>query len=261
MSTQEASARHEKDIHTLKIFEIVSMIVLIGVLAFLSYHILQSFRYEDVYQEVLGSEATFNLILMFWGAMTIQAALMIRTSFVRLSRNKIGDKTGDNPFAGWRFTFFNPLIGTLILLPAITAGVFNDDSVGTVGSFFLILGMSFIALLLSALVAAFIIAPLELLIRGIVGVIRGDRSKASYVFFGLVVGAITAVTILGAMAVDTNRSYPAGSFQALLALLGIPGAYDVKDETLLWVARGIVAAIVVFCIYVSKAEKKSDNKL
>lgn len=236
------------------------MIVLVGVLAFLSYHILQSFRYEQTYQEHLGSEATFNLMLMFWGAITIQGALMIRTSFVRISRNKLENGTGDNPFEGWRFTFFTPLIGPLILLPAIVAGVLNDDSVGSVGSFFLVLGMSFIALLLSALVAAFILAPIELFIRGIVGIIKGDKSKASYVVFGLIVGAITAVITLGAMAVDTNRPYPAGSAQALLALLGIPGAYDIKDETLLWAARGVVAALVVFFIYVYNAGKKLDKK-
>ena len=259
ISKEEAARRRAKSLRNFKLFEVVSLVLLTAVLVFLSYHIFQSYYNEDAYKAVLGSDATFNLTLIFWGAITLQAALMIRTGFVRnAADNLISEDKTDHPFKGWRFTLFTPLLGVIILLPAILAGVFNDDDINTVGVFFLMLLMSCMAFLLSALVAAFIIAPIELLIRGVVALIKGDRSKVHYVLIGTFIAGLTAFIVLGSMSVAAELPYPAGSFQVLLALFGIPGGYEVTNETLLWVTRGILAAIIGFWIIMSLTGKKEQ---
>ncbi len=260
ISKAEAQRRRAKSLRNFKLFEVISIALLTAVLVFLSYHIFQSLQHEDAYRAVLGSEATFNLMLMFWGAITLQGALMLRAGFVRnAADNRISEDSTDHPFKGWRFTPFTPLLATAILLPSILAGAFSDEDINTVGAFFLMLVMSCMALLLSALVAAFIITPLELLFRGIVGLIKGDRSKVGFVVFGSFIAALTAFIILGSMAASADLPYPAGSFQVLLALLGIPGGYVINDEMLLWITRGVLAVIVGFIAYALYKGKKRDT--
>ncbi|MFZ1301544.1 MAG: hypothetical protein WAQ27_03135 [Candidatus Microsaccharimonas sp.] len=245
ISKQEAAKRRQASLKGFKTFEIVSIVVLAVVLIALTFLILAASKGDEA-----GSEALFNATLLFWSAVTLQSALMIRTSFVRLNRdNYVSEDRTDHPFRGWRFTPFTPLLGAIILLPLIISGVYNTDDVNAVGAFFLMLVLGLIAFLIGFLVAAFIIAPIEALTRGIIALAKGDKTKIGYIYFGLFVAALTSFIIVGTLAVDPHSPYPAGSFQVALALLGIPGNYSIESEALLWVARllivGIIAAFVV----------------
>lgn len=204
------------------------------------------------------NEAAINAMILFWGAISLQAALMIRAGFVRQAKDDLlSDDPNDNPFRGWRLTYFTPLLGFLILIPAISAGVFNDDSGNLVGPILMILLMNFGALLMGALVAAFIVAPVDFIIRGIVALIKGDTSRSGYIVFGVIILVIMTFILVGSAAVSPGTPYPVGSGQILIALLGLPGDYYVKSETLLWVARSIIVGLVAFFVGLRYVGKKA----
>ncbi len=250
ISPEEAIRRRKVSIKKIRMFEIVSIAILTAVLVGLSFLVLDSLKPEA------ENEAAINAMILFWGAISLQAALMIRAGFIRQSKDDLlsEDRT-DHPFRGWRLTYFTPLLGFLILIPAIAAGVFNDDSGNLVGSVFMVLLMNFGALLMGALVAAFIVAPIDLIVRGIIALVKGDKSRSGYIVFGLIILVITTFIFVGSAAVSPDAPYPVGSGQILFALLGIPGNYDVKSEALLWVARGIIVGLVLFFVWLRYAGK------
>ena len=249
---EEAAKRRAASLRRFKRFDLISAAVLTVVLIALSFVIYEATKPSA------PNEAVLNATLLFWAAITLQSALMIRTSFVRLSADdKVSEDKTDHPFRGWKFTYFTPLIGTAILLPAILSGVYSGDGITVVGGFFLVLAMSFVSLLLGALVAAFIITPIELIIRGFIALAKGDKTKTGYLYFGFFAAALTTMIILGTMAVNPDSAYPRGSFEIVLAILGIPGGYSVESEVLLWVVRGIIIALI--SAYVISVNSRKDK--
>ncbi len=249
----EALKRRAASLRRLKFFDIISVTVLTIVLIIITFLVFEAAKPDA------PNEAVINTMLLFWGAITLQSALMLRASFVRLSRDdRISEDDKDHPFKGWRLTPFTPVIATVILIPAILAGVYDGDDINTIGSLLLMFSMNFAALLLGALVAAFIIAPLEAIARGLIALARGDKTKNGYLYFGIFAAAITAFIVVGTMAVNPDSPYPIGMFEVALALLGIPGGYSVDSEGLLWLARVLILGILAV-LFIPARRKKNKS--
>lgn len=207
------------------------------------------------------NEALFNMYMVYWGIYLVYIAFMIRTAVVRMNHDytQVSDDKTDSLFRGLRLTWFAPLIALLILIPSFMSGVFLDSEM-TTGA---MIGFSFFALVIATigapLVAAFVIAPIELLLRGIIAIVRRDTSRMHYAVVGLSIAGLTAFIAFGTAAVSPALPYPAGSVQVVLALLGIPGDYDVKSEVFLWVTRAIVLFYVLLIAYATMAKPKQKQ--
>ena len=251
ISKAEAMRRRAKSMRRFMLFEIISGAVVTCALIYLGFQFFEANKPEA------ENEAVFQVMLWFWGLVTLHSAIIIRTSVVRLNHdNLISEDTTDHFFRGWRLTPFIPVIGLIIMTPAILSGMFNGDDIGTVGNFFMMLMLLFVASLLGPLVAAFIIAPIELIIRGVIALIKGDKTRIGYVIVGGVIASLTVFIALGSMAVSAGMPYPAGSVQIVLALLGIPGDYRVNSEGLLWLTRLLLLGLVIFFIAIRAQGKR-----
>lgn len=133
----------------------------------------------------------------------------------------------------------------LIQLPWIFAGAFNDDQTGTGATFFLLMLFDVIGLpLLGILAAAFIIFPIESTIRGTIRLIRTRGKEKVQLIIGLFGLMILSLIASGVLAVDPDNSGPVGQGQIILALLGLPGGYEVINEPLLWLTRLLFVAFI-----------------
>lgn len=256
ISKEEATRLRAKSLRRFKIFERTSFVVLGLFFAYVATQMMAALQPDA------PNEALFNATLLAWGALALHAAIVIRTSVVRLSADdRISlDKT-DNPFRGWLLTPFTPLLLIAFQTPALLSGAYNGEDSGVVVAFLLMLLLGYGALLSGALVAAFIIAPIELMVRGAIALVKGDKSRSNYFVAGAVITSLTVFIVLGTLSVSPDSPYPAGSFQVLLALFGIPGGYDIKDDTLLWITRGLLAAIIAFFVYVRIAGKRQVSEV
>lgn len=118
------------------------------------------------------------------------------------------------------------------------------DIVGALGitAFLIVLG-----LLLGPVLWFFVVMPLTALVAAIIRIVRREKNAAVGLVMPLVLLAVTAVIVIGALAVDLSDALPgrAGGIQVIWAILGVPGVYAVDSEPLLWVVRVIVAVIVL----------------
>ena len=91
----------------------------------------------------------------------------------------------------------------------------------------------------------FVLAPLELIARGVKGISKGDRKNGlSILGIGLYIAAVTAFSFIGGLAIETERFGPAAWPAIIFSLLGLPGAYEVESEVLLWVARLLAVLLI-----------------
>ena len=211
------------------------------------------------------SERISGLMLGIGAAIALQAALMIRYGFKRIRKDqKVSNDLDDGPFSGWRFTFWSPIAAILVLTPWIVSGTFNADDVNTIGALFFMLLIFYAAVLIGFLLVPFIFLPLELIATALYSlVVKRDTSKIGYLYVGGFIALIT--TFIFVMASATDLYYPgvAGGAAGIPALFGIPGAYDVKNEFLLWVGRAIAAVLITIGIVAylyRKREKKAEKQ-
>lgn len=151
-------------------------------------------------------------------------------------------------FYGLRFSFFTPIIAILVLLPVIISGAFATDDMGIVASGFLLLLVFAVALLLSPIVALLVIAPVELIVRGVVALVKGDKARTGYLFIGGYIALFTVFAIIMSFAVDIDTVYPASTVPIIASLLGLPANYSVENEALLWLGRLILAVLALSLI-------------
>lgn len=171
-------------------------------------------------------------------------------------RKKI-DTAPDAFFYRWLFTWLFPLASFLVILPWIIAGVFNSDDMNTIGSMVILFFAPWVMYLIGSLVAAFVVYPIETTIRGAIKLIAtGGKEGLGQLSIGAYCLLVLGFIVSGSLA--ASSSLVGGSAQADLfaALLGLPGGYVVKDQTLLWVTRVLFVAMIVIPLVFKNAKKK-----
>ncbi|MEV7692856.1 hypothetical protein AB0N73_05940 [Microbacterium sp. NPDC089189] len=142
-------------------------------------------------------------------------------------------------------------VGILVLaIPPITSnpGYFGPATVenllGTLGIHALLI---LVGVLFGPLLWFFIVWPVSALIGAIVGLIRGEKGAHVRLMMPLVLLSLAAFILFGAGALDLSGALP-GRFaapQIVLALLGLPGTYEVQSPVFLWMCRVILVALVL----------------
>lgn len=254
ISKEEAAKRRQASMRRFKRTDFISVVVLTAVLIGLQFRLFQASLTDA------PSTMLFDTFLLYCGAVTLQLAFIILTTFTRFNNDRFmsEDKT-DHLLKGIRFTYFVPLISIAVLLPALFSGVFVDQSTNAADAVWLILLSQFFILLSAPLVAAFVLVPLQLVAKGMVAIIRGDKSQYHLGIVGLLIAGLTAFILVGTLAVAPANPFPVGSIEVVLSILGIPGNYEIQSELYLWVVRGIVAFYIAVFAYSSYRGKKDKS--
>ena len=254
ISKEEAKRRREVSMRRFKWTDRISVIVLAGVLL-----AIQSQLFAAVAPGA-PNEMLLNTTLLYLGVVSLQIAFIISASFMRYNNDLlISEDKSDHVVKGIRWTYFTPLIAVALLLPALFTGVFaSGDMNGAEAAGFIALGL-FLSIILAPLVSFFIIMPLMLIWKGMVAVVRGDKSQRHFGVIGLLIAGLAAFIIIGSAAVTAEAPFPLGSVQVVFAILGIPGNYQIENEVLLWILRGIALFYVVAFVYGSISSKQRKN--
>ena len=145
-----------------------------------------------------------------------------------------------------RLIWFLPAAMALILLPGALR-----DSAGEhppLVELLLLLAATYGSALLGILALMFVLAPLELLGRGILRLLTGRPDGGWLMFTGTLIGLVTTFAVVGAFAVDDLPPGRAATVPLICALLGIPFGYTVESETLLWIARGLAVLLLAMLL-------------
>lgn len=151
---------------------------------------------------------------------------------------------------GWMWWVFGvvPIGIVLCSIPAILRNreYFVAESVGAMlGALAMSYLVVWIGLLLGAIAWFFVVFPLVHLVSALVLVARGERAGAAGLVMPLAMLTLTAIIIVGALALDDLAPGRMAGGQIVMALLGVPGSYEVVWPAGLWIVRGLVAALVL----------------
>lgn len=203
-------------------------------------------------------------------AIGVVAALVVALSFGRLPWDEhIGEIVGtfglivllfavyiriwwaqDRLEAKTRLMWFLPAVVAAILAPSVLAADGSGGNPPVVDVLLLVLA-AYGAALLGFLALIFVLAPLEMLGRGILRLVTGRPDGGWLLFGGALVGLVTIFGVVGAFALDDIPSGRAAMIPVLCALLGIPYGYTVESEVLLWVARGLALLLIAMLLAAS----------
>ena len=138
--------------------------------------------------------------------------------------------------------------GALFALPASLTGTVDLETPGMPDLVLLLLAGA-TTVLLGRLGVFLVWFPVELLIRGVSKVAKGEREGGAYLLGAAGILVLVGFAVAGASAVDTSRSPSQPGFQGevVAALLGVPGDYTVTSPALLVVAR-VFGAIVLLAV-------------
>lgn len=151
---------------------------------------------------------------------------------------------------GWLWWLLGvvPLGIVLCSIPAIQREpeYFVAESLGTMlGTLALMLVMVYLGLLLGALVWFFVVFPVVHLAKALMLMARGERSGAASLVMPLAMLTLTAIIIVGALSLDDLLPGRMAGGQIVMALLGVPGSYEVVWPAGLWIVRGLVMALIL----------------
>lgn len=122
--------------------------------------------------------------------------------------------------------------------------------------------MVFLGLGLSFLLWALVVLPLRMLGLAAFDAIRGERVAAFRLYAPLILLAIPAITLVIVASVGDVEANRAVVVQFVLAVLGIPGDYEIVWQPGLWIVRGITLALIGSAIWaraVSGARSKRNT--
>lgn len=153
-----------------------------------------------------------------------------------------------------RGTLWWPLVvmpvGVLLcLIPALTAHpeyFLVETFWSAVGSVAGMLLFIYAGILCGALLWFFVVFPLIELMLALVALARGDRQGGGHFGAPLFLLPLTAIILFGTLSLDGLLPGRMASGQIVLALLGIPGSYEVTWEAGLWIVRGLVVGVILF---------------
>jgi hypothetical protein len=134
-------------------------------------------------------------------------------------------------------------------------GFSSGAGVMLVFTFLIVLGLG-----VGFLFWALVVFPLRVLCLAGFDAIRGDRVVAGRFYGPLVLLAIPAICVTVVLSLGDLEASRAVVGQFVLALLGIPGDYEVVSEPGLWIVRGIALALIGGAIWASMRNKKNDHK-
>ncbi|MGH7218416.1 MAG: hypothetical protein ACREGE_03200 [Candidatus Microsaccharimonas sp.] len=231
------------------------IVALIAVVAIIVLALRVSFDMNEYSDEV--GHAIFGTAI----AIGLATALIVRRPFAKSIKEakETGKKRESEAPAGYLYALALPFVALIILTPWLAAGVFNAEGTGTVGTYFLLSLLFAGAVLLGALFLAFVLTPIEVLLRGIFAILQGKREGLPMALGALYLIGITTFIFIMASGVTIDLPGKAGWPAAIAAFFGLPGSYSVDNETLLWVARGIAAVLIGIPVLASIFGKKQKG--
>ena len=136
--------------------------------------------------------------------------------------------------------------GALFAMPASLTGTVDLD-VPEMPDFVFLLLVGAITVLLGRLGVFLVWFPVELLVRGVSKVAKGEREGGAYLLGAAGILVLVGFAVAGASAVDTSRSPSQPGFQGevVAALLGVPGDYTVTSPAMLVAARVFGATVLL----------------
>lgn len=159
----------------------------------------------------------------------------------------------------WIVIWTYPIATMLVMLPWILAGVLADSETSVLMSVWLLLLFVYIMLLLGFLLVPFAVLPLELIGKGIIQILRGNKEQgSSMLIIGGYIALVTAFAFVGAGALSDMPPANAGWVHIIFALLGLPGVYTVENEGLLWLARLMAVVLIAVPVAASRMKVKSS---
>lgn len=216
--------------------------------------------------------ARYSTSVLYWmmGIVTAATALWTRNAFVILMRK---DRTEAEDEADRRsvskimvLLLALPVIVYAIAIPWMVAGLFDDggEDGGWPFPAFLPL-LLFLTMLLGVICAGFVIFPIESTIRGVARAVRTRGREMGQLIIGAFGLVVLTFILVATTAIDLDNAGPLGSAQALLAIFGIPGGYEVTNEALLWVMRALFAVFIISLLigrltgFIKRPEKKNAD--
>lgn len=178
-------------------------------------------------------------IIAMFGIPAIASALVIQVVMTRLGKRKKVPKP-----VLWLMLAVLPL-GTLL---GFVVAILREPEyfIGDDGPWMLVWVPIFICVgvMLGALVWFFFVFPLATLARVVRAISRGE-ARPTALIMPVVLLALGVVCVVGGMSMSSGEVGRRAEAQIIAAFFGLPGTYEVIWEPGLWIARGIVAAIVI----------------
>lgn len=116
--------------------------------------------------------------------------------------------------------------------------------------------MVVIGMLIGPLIWFFLLMPGVRLIVGLIRWMMGRAPLWQAFIPGILLLPLGALIILGPLAASGFGAGRAGGLSFLLALLGIPGSYDVVSPGLLWILRGLVIATIIVWVLMTRSGRR-----
>lgn len=184
--------------------------------------------------------------LVLLGALDVRFGFQRATRPARDARGARARRSQPDPDAAFpAFLFLVPLVTTALGFWWIMPGLQSDDTPPAM-ALLLWLIISYAAMLLSILVAAFLLFPLELVGRGLIQAIRGRFAQAvPLVVGGIYILLVPAFGVTGALALDDLPPFPFAGYGIIAGLLGVDGRYSIESEGWLWVTRLLFVLILI----------------
>lgn len=184
--------------------------------------------------------------LVLLGALDVRFGFQRATRPARDARGARARRSQPDPDAAFpAFLFLVPLVTTALGFWWIMPGLQSDDTPPAM-ALLLWLIISYAAMLLSILVAAFLLFPLELVGRGLIQAIRGRFAQAvPLVVGGIYILLVPAFGVAGALALDDLPPFPFAGYGIIAGLLGVDGRYSIESEGWLWVTRLLFVLILI----------------
>lgn len=114
-----------------------------------------------------------------------------------------------------------------------------------VGSVTGMLLFCYAGILCGALLWFFVVFPVVELVLGTVAMTRGEKRGGGHFGAPLFLLPLTAIILVGAFSLDGLLPGKMAAGQLLMALLGIPGSYEVTWEAGLWIVRALVVGVIL----------------
>lgn len=194
------------------------------------------------------------------GALDVRFGFQRATRPARDARGASARRSQPDPDAAFpAFLLLVPLVTTVLGFWWIMPGLQADDTPPAM-ALLLWLIISYAAMLLSILVAAFLLFPLELVGRGLIHAIRGRFAQAvPLVIGGIYILLVPAFGIAGALALDDLPPFPFAGYGIIAGLLGVNGRYSIESEGWLWVARLLFVLILIPLLGLLRVRRDQRN--
>lgn len=166
-------------------------------------------------------------VLLWWPLVVLPAGLLAMSVGPMLAHPDYFDVTSVSSAAGVMFTF------ALLLVFGLGAGF---------------------------LFWMLVVFPLRVLLMAAVDAVRGDRVAGFRVYAPLILLSVPAISVTVVLSLDEVEASRAAVGQVVLALLGIPGDYEVAWGPGLWIVRVITLALIGGAIWAKARSRRSARE-